>query len=448
MTRILVRPSPPVLLPTDGKDDNAALRAVVVSGLAIIALFCGGIFGWGLFAHLNSAVTAEGVIVADSHRKTVQNLEGGILRELLVKNGDNVRAGQVLAYLDSTQADSELGQLTNQYWTARARVARLQAEMDDKHQLEFPDDVMAQSSSATVAETIVTQARTFESRWRAYENQTAVIQKRIDQYREEIAAARASIASSVEQKSLTDKELGISKQLYDKGLETLPRVLALQRSIADLDGKISDRRGDIAKANQAIAGSQAEMAGLRDTRLSDIGKELQEAMALQSDLGQKIHAASDVKQRRAIVSPQDGVVFDMKVFTAGGVLTPGQPIMDIVPSNDSLVVEAKIRPSDIDVVHEGLPAKVWFSAYKRIEVPPVRGKVVVVSADKLEDAHSGEPYFTARVMVDAAELQRLSGVKLHPGMPAEVSVVVGERRAINYFLEPVTERLDRAFNEQ
>jgi HlyD family type I secretion membrane fusion protein len=225
-------------------------------------------------------------------------------------------------------------------------------------------------------------------------------------------------------------------------------MLALQRGVADLQGRISERRGDIAKANQVISGSEAEMAALRDTRRSDIGKELQEAMSLQSDLGQKLNAARDVKNRRAIVSPQDGVVTDVKIFTVGGVLTPGQPIMDIVPSNDTLVVEAKIRPADIDVLREGQQAKVWFSAYKRIEVPPVSGKVVTVSADRLLEARTGEPYFSSRVAVDAASLRRLPNVKLQPGMPAEVSIVVEERRAINYFLDPLTERVDRAFNEQ
>jgi HlyD family secretion protein len=170
-------------------------------------------------------------------------------------------------------------------------------------------------------------------------------------------------------------------------------------------------------------------------------------MTLQTDLDERLNAARDVKRRRAIVSPQDGVVTNVKIFTVGGVLTPGQPIMDIVPSNDTLVVEAKIRPADIDAMREGLPAKVWLSAYKRIEVPPVPGKVITVSADRLEDARTGEPYFSSRIEVDATSLRGLPTVKLQPGMPAEVSVVVAERRAINYFLDPLTMRIDRAFNE-
>jgi HlyD family secretion protein len=275
-----------------------------------------------------------------------------------------------------------------------------------------------------------------------------VIQKRIEQQKEEIAAARVSIASSSSQKVLTEKELGIAKGLYDQGLETLPRVLALQRGVADLDGKIGDRRGDIGKATQAILGGEAELAAARDTRLTDIGKELQEAASLQSDLGQKLTAARDVKGRRAIAAPQDGVVADVKIFTTGGVLTPGQPILDIVPSNDSLVVDAKIKPADVESVRENLPARVWFTAYKRTQVPPVNGRVITVSADKLEDKRTGEPYFNARVAVDAAEIKRLEKVKLQPGMPAEVSVIVEARRAINYFIEPITARLDRSFNEQ
>jgi HlyD family secretion protein len=433
-------------VPEDGAD--TALRSAVLSGIAIVGLLCAGVFGWGLFAHLDSAVVADGSIVADSHTKTVQNLEGGILREILVKNGDRVRTGQVLAYLDSTQADSELAQLTNQYWTASARVVRLQTELDDKRALEFPDALTEAGSDTVVAETLRTQTRTFESRWHAYDSQVAVIQRRIDQQREEISAARVSIASNNDQKALTEKELAAAQSLYDKGLSTLPRVLALRRAIADLDGKIGDRRGDIGKATQAIAGAEAELAAARDMRLADIGKELQEAMSLQADLDQKLTAARDVQKRRAITAPQDGIVSDIKVFTLGGVLGPGQPILDIVPSNDSLVVDAKIKPADIESVRENLPAKVWFTAYKRTQVPPVTGRVVTVSADRLEDKRTGEPYFIARIAVDAGELKRLETVKLHPGMPAEVSVIVEARRAITYFIEPITARLDRSFNEQ
>jgi HlyD family secretion protein len=448
MSRIIAGNPLRAAIAFQGRETDTTLRSTVAAGLAIVGLFVFGFLGWAMFAHLNSAVIADGAIVADSHTKTIQNLEGGILRELLVKDGDKVTSGQALAYLDSTQADSDLGQMTNQYWTARAKVARLKAEIDDKREIVFPDDLMEQGSDPGVAETIATQKRNFESRWRAYDGQISVVQKKIDQFREEIEAGQASVAASMEQMSLTERELSGAKALYEKGLETLTRVLQLQRSIAELKGKISDRRGDIGKAKQAVAGAQAEMQGLRDSRSADIGKELQDTMALQSDFGDKLRAAKDVKQRRAIVAPQDGVVVNLKVFTVGGVLSPGQAMMDIVPMNDALVVEAKIRPSDIDVVREGLPAQVRFSAYKRIEVPPVEGRVITVSADKLEEPRTGEPYFASRIAVDATSLKHVTGIKLQPGMPAEVTVVVDKRRAINYFLEPLTERLDRSFHEQ
>jgi len=425
-----------------------SLRRTVAAGLAVVGLFCGGLVGWTFFAHLNSAVVGIGSVVVDSHRKTVQHLEGGILRELLVQEGSRVRAGQVLAYLDSTQADAAMGQLTSQLWGAKARLARLRAEQDGSRTLAFPPDLLAQAEQPVLAEIIASQQRLFDARWRAYDSQVGVLQKRIEQFHEAIAASELQLASIERQIALTNRELGNVKMLYERGYERLPRVLQLERSVADLEGKLSELRGDIGKAKQSIAGAEQEINSARDTRLADIGKELQDALAIEADVSDKIRAARDVRERRAITAPQDGVVVDLKVFTSGGVVTPGQALMDIVPENDSLVVEAKVRPADIEFMRVGMPAQVVLTSFKRTEVPPVDGKVINISADKLSDARTGDAYFLARVAVSPESLAGLSGVTLQPGMPAEVMLVSGERRAVNYLLDPFTDRMRRAFRER
>lgn len=435
----------------EGYDDHVhapSLRGTVAAGLTIIALFFGGFLGWSMFADINSAVVTQGTVVVDSHRKTVQHLEGGILSQLLVKEGDHVKAGQPLALLDSTQADSALGQLVNQSWSVKAQLARLRAEQAGSHDIVFPDDLKAAMTDPAVAALVATQRQLFGARWRAVDSQVAVLRRKIDQFRETIASDNSQIVAVKRQQTLTQTELDNVQKLYSKGYEKLPRLLALQRSVADLQGKQSELRGDIGKSRQSIAGAEMEIAAARDNRLADIGKEMQDALAQAADVADKLRAARDVRRRRTIVSPQDGIVMDIKVFTDGGVVQPGQPIMDIVPTDDSLLVEAKIKPQDMESVHVGMKAQVLLTAYKRTEVPPIDGHVVNVSADKLTDQRTGDAYFTCRVAVDTKQLAALKHVTLQPGMPAQVMLVTGERRAISYFVEPFTERLRGAFRER
>jgi HlyD family type I secretion membrane fusion protein len=341
-----------------------------------------------------------------------------------------------------------MGQVLNQSWAVKAKIARLRAERDAKRTIALPADLAKAATDPVVAETIATQQRLFEARWRALDGQVAVLEKRIDHHKEALSADEAALAATDRQQALTEKELANVEKLFKQGYERLPRVLALQRSVAELQARVSELRGNIGKSRQAILGTELEITAARDARLADIGKELQEAVTLEADLADKLRAVSDVKNRRAIVAPQDGVVVDLKVHTLGGVIAPGQPIMDLVPVEDRLVVEARVRPADIESVRIGLPAKVWLTAYKSSIVPPVDGKVVNVSADKLVDPRTGEPYFASRVAVDAASMAQLEGVTLQPGMPADVMLVTGERRAINYFLEPLTDRMRRAFRER
>jgi len=433
---------------TGAADDTPSLRATVVTGLAVVALFFGGLMGWTLFAQLNSAVIAQGAIVVDSHRKTVQHLEGGIVRKILVKEGDKVSAGQVLIALDSTQADAAYEQLMNQLWTVKARIVRLMAEQNGLRTIEFPPDIVSRADTPSIAALIAAQKQLFEARWQTFDSTIAVTKSKIDQLNAAIASSQSQIDSTRDQQVLTEKEQANVQELYAKGYERLPRLMALQKSVAELQARLSELRGDIAKARQEIAGAELQINGARNNRLAEIGKDAEDARAIEADLTEKLRAAADVRQRRVIAAPQDGVVVDLKVFTPGGVIAPGEPVLDIVPANDSLVVEAKVRPADIDSVRAGLPAQVMLTAYKRSEVPLVDGRVITVSADKLSDARTGETYFSTRVAVNPEPAAKLKGVKLQPGMPAEVMVQVGERRAIDYFLEPLTERMRRAFREQ
>ncbi|MFO1188195.1 MAG: HlyD family type I secretion periplasmic adaptor subunit [Alphaproteobacteria bacterium] len=429
-------------------DPEPSLRGTMMAGFIVIGLFVGGVMGWSLFARLESAVVARGAVVVDSHRKTVQHLEGGILRELLVREGDRVKAGSVLAVLDTTQADAAVGQIEAQFWSVKARLARLRAEQAGARALAFPNDLMKRAGVPAIQDVLTTQMQLFDARWRAHDGQIAVLQRRVQQLQAEMAANETQLVAVRRQIGLLHQERVSVQALVEKGYERMPRLLALERSIADLEGKAGELSGQIGSAREARSGAEFEMQRTTDQRLADIGREMQEALAMEADLNDRLRAATDIRQRREIIAPQDGVVVDLKIFTPGGVIAPGQAIMDIVPEGDALLAEARVQPADIESVRVGLPAQVWLTAFRTSMVPPIEARVVNVSADKLTDPRSGEPYFVARVSIDPESLAKLPDVVLSPGMPIDVAVVTGNRRAVDYFLAPIVDRLRRSFRER
>lgn len=430
-------------------DPEPSLRSTVAAGLVVIAAFTGAFAGWSLFARLDSAVIAQGRIVSDSQRKTVQHLEGGILRELLVKEGDTVRAGQAVALLDTTQSDSQLGQLRSQFQAVLARIGRLRAEQEGERVLVLPAALRDTArADPALAETLLAQQRLFEARWRAHDSAIAVVRKRIDQIHEEMTAAQSQIAAVTQRIALVEEELRGARHLLAQGFERRTRVLDLERSLADLRGKLGEYRGFIARGDQMVAGARLEIGNLGDTRLSDVARELQEARVLEADLTDRLRAARDVRQRREIVSPQDGIVTDIRLVTPGGVIGPGQPVMDIVPLDDELIVEARVMPGDSDSVRPGLASQIRLTAYKRAIAPLVDGELTYISADMLQDTRSGDRYFLARAKLSRESLAQWKDVKLNPGMPAEILIITGERRAIEYLVQPLFERFHRSMREE
>jgi len=432
-----------------GEPAPPSLRSTVIAGLVTIMLAFGGFLTWGFLASLNSAALGAGTVIANSHRKTVQHLEGGIVKELLVHEGDVVRAGQVMLRLEGAQADAVLTQVRSQYWSAMAQVARLRAEQKGLHQIDFPKEMVAAAATNPIAaEAVKTQQSLFDARWAAYEGQIAVQHKQIAQINEEIAANQAQVGATIQRLNYTNSELESVQHLLEKGYERRPHLLELQRSVAELAGKRGELQANIARAKQAIAAGELQIIGLQSTRRSEIAQSLQEKEAALADLAGKLPAARDISDRLDVVAPQDGKIVDLKYFTTGGVIAPGAPILDIVPLNDDLIVECKMSPTDIDALRVGLPATVRLLAYKQRTVPVIDGKVIYVSADRLTDQRTGEPYYVARIRLSRQSLGELKHVELYPGMPVEAMIVTGERRAIDYFLQPITDSMRRAFREE
>jgi HlyD family type I secretion membrane fusion protein len=420
----------------------------VAVGLAVLALFFGVLGGWSALAPLTSAAVASGVVKVDSNRKTVQHLEGGIIAALVVENGDRVAPGDVLVRLDAAQARATWALLQGQHDALAARAARLAAERDGAAAIAFDADLTARRGDPAVAAVLAGQETVFASRRTTLAGQVDILRQRRQQLEAEIASRHAQLAAAERQQALIGEEIADIQVLVAKGLERRTRLLGLQRQQASLEGLRGEQLGLIARARQQIGETELQIINRRNGQMDQVVTMLAQVRAELGELGERLVASRDVLTRRAIVSPIAGTVVNLRFFTPGGVIRPGDPILDIVPEDDRLVVEAQIRPLDIDVVRPGLAAQVRLTAFKQRTTPTLDGRVAYVSADRLVDPVSGTAYFIARVEIPADQLARLGEVALYPGMPAEVMVVVGRRTALGYLLDPLRESLGRAFHEQ
>jgi HlyD family type I secretion membrane fusion protein len=388
------------------------------------------------------------VVAVESNRKTVQHLEGGIIEQILVDEGEQVQAGQVLLRLDRTRSQATYDVLLGQYRAVLALENRLTAERDGLAIIAFADELTSAASNPDVAKILVGQTRLFEARRTTVEGQIDILRQSINELREEIRGLQAQQEAQAEQITLLREEYESVKRLYEKGLDKKPRILALQRAMAKLKGEEGEYDASVARARQAIGEAELRIINVQNTFQHEVVAELREAQRDLAELRDKIRAQEDVLRRMAVAAPQAGVVVALRFHTRGGVIAPGDAILEIVPSEDKLSIEARVHSDDIDVVRPGLEAQVRLSAFRRRTTPTVAGVVTRVSADRFEDERTGMPFYLARVEVDSDELSALEDVKLYPGMPAEVMVTTGERLALDYLLSPITDSIHRAFREQ
>jgi HlyD family secretion protein len=420
----------------------------IAAGLLTIALGIGGFTAWAATAPLASAALAPGVIGVESNRKTVQHLQGGIIAELLVREGERVRAGQVLVRLDDVETQAQFEMLDTQHAALLAEEARLLARRDDQPKLVFPGTLTARSGEPKVAEILFGQRQIFDRERTALNGQIDILHQRIAQHEAQIAACEAQIVSTSDQLALIQEELAVVLELVAKGLEKRPRLLLLQRTAAGLTGTLADFQGRIAAARQAIGEAEFEIASLRQDDMREVATTLREVQSKRAEIAEKLGAAASRQSRQDIPSPADGTVLNLQYFAPGAVVKPGGAIMDIVPGDDQLVVDARVQSNDIDVVHADLPAEVVLTAYKSRTTPRLKGTVTRVSADALIDEKTNLPYFKAQVQIAPQELVKVPEIHLAPGMPAEVFIVTGERTALDYLIQPLRDSFHRAFREQ
>jgi HlyD family type I secretion membrane fusion protein len=423
------------------------IRGPVLGGLLIVLVFFLGFGGWAALAPLSSAAVAPGAVKVEGNRKTVQHLEGGIIAELHVHEGDMVEAGQLLIRLDRTQATAHHEALLHQYRSLQAAQARLIAERDGGGHINFGDELLSQRGDPRVAEILTDQESIFETRRRSYEGQIGILQQRIEQLGSQIKGLEAQVASEDQQLALIAEEATDVGSLVEKGLERKSRLLALKRQAALLEGSRGEHQAEIARAEQTIGETKLQMLSLADRQAAEVADQLKDVQVQLTETDENLRAALDVLRRSDITAPIAGTVVGLRFFSVRGVIDPGAPILDIVPQSDRLIVEARVSPLDIDVVHAGLPAQVRLTAFKQRRTPTLAGRVIQISADRLAGEQPGSAFYKAEVEIDPAELARLEGASLYPGMPADVLIQTGQRTFTDYLLRPILDSFAHAFRE-
>ncbi|MCG8559039.1 MAG: HlyD family type I secretion periplasmic adaptor subunit [Hyphomicrobiales bacterium] len=431
--------NPVALSETDGS------RRYYRSGLLVLLLLVGGLGSWSVLADLSGAVIAPGKVTVESSRKTVQHLDGGIVSAILVRPGDRVEPGQVLVRLDETIDRANHQAVTSQLDELRARRARLLAEGEDAEKISFPAAFAPRQREPELRRAMRGQQTLFRTRREARAGQMALLRQRIARFEQEILGLEAQRRAEERQIALLSKELSSLRKLHRKGHARITRILALEREQARIASTVAGRDAEIARARNGIDEIKLQIiqAG-RDLR-QEVATELRQVESQIAVLDKRLIAARERYKRVDIRAAQAGTVLSLKVHTVGGVVQPGDTILEIVPDGDDLIVEAQVPVEDVDRISTGMISTVRFSALDPQTTPELSGKVTWVSADSIVDERTDTSHYLARIQV--AKDVAAEDIALVPGMPAEVFINTGERSPISFFLKPLTDRLARSFRE-
>lgn len=424
-------------------------RGRVTGVLAAVVFF--GLFGvWAWYAPLSTAAVAPGVVNPDGSRKTVQHLEGGIIRRIHVREGDYVAQGQALVTLENVRALARFDELRERQVILRATEARLVAEQTEQEapDFTFPDELQNERPDQ-IAEAVAGQRALFEDRRATQEARERILASRMEQLRAEIAGLREVITAQDGQQALLAQEIEAMQGLYDQGLQRLAPLLALKRQEAELTAERASHRASIARLEQQIGETELQLHATNQQNREAVSSELADVRAELSTVRSQIPERADALARTQVTAPIAGQVLNVQVTTeAGGILRPGGEILDIVPDDGALIIEARLRPQDIDTVSPGMQARVLLTAYTQRNLPQIYGTLRTISADRLVDERTGEPYFLARVHVSAEAMAALAGqVELIAGMPADVMILTGERTVFDFLLKPFADSLRLSFRE-
>lgn len=409
-------------------------RGIRRIGLTIVFVTF-GIFGtWAAVAPLSNAVHGSGVVTVQNYRKTVQHLEGGIVKELLARDGDMVKQGDPLIVLDEAQLSAEYESTRNQLIVARYKEARLRAERDGLQAI--PPVTMDGTDSDRAMEALAGEQQVFKARHDSLQGEISVNRERIEQMKQQIAGLNDMIRTKRNLEKSYTGEIRQLKELLAEGFVDNQRLLEQERKLDLLKTEVADHESTITKTKLQIGETELQIVQLKKKFDSDVANELSEVQAQVFDLQEKEAALRDRLSRVVIRAPESGMVLDMKVHTIGGVVSAATPLLDIVPASSELVIEAKVATKDIDRLELGKTADIRFSAFNQATTPVIEGTLIRISADSLTEERTGDPYYLVRVKVTEDGMEKLGNRKLQPGMPADVLINAGDRTMLQYLLKP------------
>ncbi|MCZ8036339.1 MAG: HlyD family type I secretion periplasmic adaptor subunit [Novosphingobium sp.] len=438
---------------TSVRDDDkpgfsGSLRRLALVGSAGVILFAGTIGVWAVTTTLSGAVVATGQFVVDGNVKKVQHATGGVVGELRVREGDRVQQDQIVIRLDDTVTRANLQVITKQLDEYAARRARLQAERDRKAAVTVAPELLQRIAEPEIADLVAAEHSLFEARRTARDGQKAQLAKRMGQLSDEIRGLQSQQSGRDRQAVLIEEELLGVRGLYAKNLVSLSRKTQLEREAASLEGQKGQLIAAVAQAEGKIAETQLQIIQIDDTLREEVMKELREIQGKTAELIERRIAAEDQLKRIDIRAPSAGFVHQLAVHTVGGVITPAEPAMLIVPAEDALQVEARINPPDIDQVALGQPAQIKLHAFNQRTTPELAGTVSRISADTSRDQQTGAIFYTIRVSVSAAELARLAPNRIAAGMQADVFVKTEDRTPLEFIVKPLKDQIAKAFRER
>lgn len=419
------------------------------AGVAVSVVLVGSVAGWAGTTDISGAVIAPGALVVDSNVRKVQHPTGGVVGEIRARDGDRVKAGDIVVRLDATVTRANLAIVSKGLDELLARKARLEAERDDRDAVEFPQALLSRAADPDVAHIMTGERRLFDLRLAARTGQKAQLRQRIAQYQQEVQGLAAQAGAKAREFELIQKELVGARELWDMNLYPITKYTLLQREATRIDGERAQLLSAGAQVGGKIAETELQIVQVDRDLASEVAKELREGDAKIGEFVERKVSAEDQLQRIDIRAPSDGVVHQSTVFTVGGVITANsEPLMLIVPEADKLMIEAKVSPQDIDQLRPGQPALLRFSAFNQRTTPEINGALSRISADVMTEQRTGASYYTVRIAITADELARLGDVKVVPGMPVETFIRTGDRKVLSYLVKPITDQIARAFRER
>lgn len=425
---------------------NISSKPIIIGVWSTFFLF-GTFFLWSIVAKIDSTAIAQGKVVLSSSKKIIQHLEGGIIDQIFVKDGEFVKIGQKLISLSETSSKANQDLLKKQLSTFRASKIRLETERDGKAILDL-SSLENEIKGGEFTKILNSERGLFATRKKSLAERISILKQKINQLNEEIMALKSQKKAVDERLNIAKSEFESLSKLYKDRIISRSNYLNIKKEVAELKGSKGEYIANISKVKQAISETELEITNIKTKNLNEVIEELQLVQSKIGDLEERVIASSDILERTIIHAPYSGIVNASKFHSKGGVIAPGSEIMEIIPQDDELIIEAKVNLQDIDVVHIGLKAKVRLSAYKAKAVPSLRGEVVNISGDSVLDKVTGVTYFEAKIKINQKDLKKLKNVRLYPGMPAESYIITGSRTFISYLFDPITISMGRAFREE